>query len=94
MHGLLISRADMDIDLEGLHTDAGVFRGQPLEIGLVLQYFHCRRYMGRTARTNTRLQREIHFFRAIGLQLAILFRLVPWRCGECGLHLREKPMER
>ena len=33
-------------DLEGLHTDAGVLRGQPLEVGLVLQHFHCGRYMG------------------------------------------------
>ena len=45
-------------DLEGLHTDAGVLRGQPLEVGLVLQHFHCGRYMGRTARANTGLQRE------------------------------------
>ena len=36
-------------DLEGLHTDAGVLRGQPLEVGLVLQHFHFGRYMGRTA---------------------------------------------
>jgi hypothetical protein len=82
---------DVNVNLEGLHTDAGVLRGQPLEIGLVLQHFHCGRYMGRTARTNTGLQREIHFFRAIGLQLAVFFGLVPRRVRPS---LPEKPMER
>ena len=73
-------------DLEGLHTDAAVLRGQPLEVGLVLQHFHCGRYMGRTARANTGLQREKQFFTAIGLQLAVLLGLVARRRRERGLH--------
>src|ERR1700731_4169581 len=66
------ARPTMDDNLESLHTGAGVLRGQPLEIGLVLQHFHCGRYMRRTARADTGLQREKQFFTAIGLQLAVL----------------------
>src|ERR1700674_824735 len=60
---------DIDDDLEGLQAGICIVYDQPVEICLVLQHFHCGRYMGRTARANTRLQREIHFFSAIGLQL-------------------------
>jgi hypothetical protein len=42
--------------------------------------------MGRTARANTGLQREIHPSQALGLQLAVLLGLVPGRPHECRLH--------
>ena len=76
----------MDVDLEGLQAGISILCAQPLEVGLVLQHFHCGRYMGRTARANTGLQREKHFFTAIGLRLAVLLGLVAWRRRERGLH--------
>jgi hypothetical protein len=84
MHVSII--AEMNVDLEGLRTGISILCDQPLEVGLVLQHFHRVRHTGRTTHANTGMQHEIHFFTAIGLQLAVLRGLVP-RCGcACGLH--------
>jgi hypothetical protein len=62
----ILGIAKVQVDLEGLQAGITILCDQPLEAGLVLQHFHCGRYMGRTACANTWLQREKHLFTAIG----------------------------